>query len=75
VPLIGRAQREPAAPSTGAVAVSQGCKFDARCPRNLGPVCETLAPPLQQAGPDHAIRCHIPLSELAAVPHWLGPPA
>ena len=75
VPLIGRARREPAAPSTGAVAVSQGCKFAARCSRKLGPVCETIAPPVQQAGPDHSIRCHIPLTELAAVPHWLGPPA
>ena len=75
VPLIGRARRESAAPSTGAVALSQGCKFAARCSRKLGPVCDTLAPPVQQAGPDHTIRCHIPLSELAAVPHWLGPPA
>ncbi len=75
VPLIGRERRDSPAPSTGAVAASQGCKFAARCARKLGPVCDTLAPPVQQAGPDHAIRCHIPLSELAAVPHWLGPPA
>ena len=75
VPLIGRARREPAAPATGAPAAQEGCKFATRCPRKLGPVCDTLAPPVQQAGPGHSIRCHIPLSELAAVPHWLGPPA
>ncbi len=76
VPLIGRDRREPVAPpATGTPAASEGCKFAARCPRKLGPVCDTLAPPLQQAGPGHAIRCHIPLPELAAVPHWLGSPA
>jgi peptide/nickel transport system ATP-binding protein len=75
VPLIGRARREPAVPATGAPVATEGCKFAARCPRKLGPVCDTLAPPVQLAGPGHSIRCHIPMSELAAVPHWLGPPA
>ena len=75
VPLIGRARRAPAAPATGAPAALEGCKFAARCARKLGAVCDTLAPPVQQAGPGHSIRCHIPPSELAAVPHWLGPPA
>jgi peptide/nickel transport system ATP-binding protein len=75
VPLIGRARRDPAAPATGAPATGDGCKFAARCAHKLGPVCDALAPPVQQAGPGHSIRCHIPLSELAAMPHWLGPPA
>jgi peptide/nickel transport system ATP-binding protein len=75
VPLIGRDRREPAAPAVGGAAASVGCKFAARCARKIGPVCDTLPPPLQQAGPGHVLRCHIPLSELTAVPHWLGSPA
>jgi peptide/nickel transport system ATP-binding protein len=36
-----------------------GCVFSGRCPRKLGAVCETVAPPFaEQEG--HAIRCHIP---------------
>jgi len=31
-----------------------------------------VVPPLQQAGPGHGILCHIPVEELAAVPHWLA---
>jgi len=27
-------------------------------------VCEETEPPLIQAGPEHAIRCHIPVAEL-----------
>ncbi|MHC4049451.1 ABC transporter ATP-binding protein [Bradyrhizobium sp. 25ACV] len=41
-----------------------GCVFQSRCPRKLGQVCETIVPPLAEAGPDHAIRCHIPAAEL-----------
>jgi peptide/nickel transport system ATP-binding protein len=73
VPLIGKGRHNPAAaavappgPATG------GCKFAARCTRRVGPICDTVPPPLQQAGPGHAILCHIPLDALAAVPHWLG---
>jgi peptide/nickel transport system ATP-binding protein len=36
-----------------------GCVFSGRCPRKLGAICETVAPPFaEQEG--HAIRCHIP---------------
>jgi peptide/nickel transport system ATP-binding protein len=73
VPLIGRHRVAPAAtqaarsePTTG------GCKFANRCARRIGPICDSVAPPLQQAGPAHVILCHIPLPQLAAVPHWLG---
>jgi peptide/nickel transport system ATP-binding protein len=73
VPLIGK--RRVAPPPTQAArpaAATGGCKFANRCTRRVGPICDSVAPPLQQAGPGHAILCHIPLPQLAAVPHWLG---
>jgi peptide/nickel transport system ATP-binding protein len=41
-----------------------GCRFHTRCPRYLGDVCKTTAPPWQQAADGHAYRCHIPPQEL-----------
>jgi peptide/nickel transport system ATP-binding protein len=45
-----------------------GCRFHTRCPRKLGPVCETTIPPVQDASPTHRIACHIPLAELREIP-------
>ena len=42
----------------------RGCPFHTRCPRKIGTLCETTPPPQQEAGPGHAILCHIPLDEL-----------
>jgi peptide/nickel transport system ATP-binding protein len=42
-----------------------GCVFHTRCPRKLGEICERQEPPLAEAEPGHAIRCHIPLPDLA----------
>ena len=47
----------------------EGCFFAGRCPRKLGPVCDTVPPPAR-TGPDsaeHTIHCHIPVDELAAM--------
>ena len=44
-----------------------GCVFHTRCPRKIGAICETTEPPLAEAEPGHAIRCHIPLEELRRV--------
>jgi peptide/nickel transport system ATP-binding protein len=44
-----------------------GCVFHTRCPRKIGDICETTEPPLDEAEPGHAIRCHIPLEELRRV--------
>ena len=55
-PLAGETP-SPADPPTG-------CVFHTRCPRKLGAICETTEPPLADAEPEHAIRCHIPLEEL-----------
>jgi peptide/nickel transport system ATP-binding protein len=51
--------------TASAIRVPQGCVFHTRCPRKLGPVCETEEPPLHLgAEPGHQIRCHIPLLDL-----------
>jgi peptide/nickel transport system ATP-binding protein len=42
-----------------------GCRFHTRCPRKIGGICETDAPPFRDAGDGHFIRCHIPVDELA----------
>ncbi|MER9232349.1 ABC transporter ATP-binding protein [Mesorhizobium sp. M0622] len=41
-----------------------GCVFHTRCPRKIGAICEEREPPLAEARPGHAIRCHIPYVEL-----------
>jgi peptide/nickel transport system ATP-binding protein len=41
-----------------------GCRFHTRCPRKVGEICETEAPPWREAGDGHRIFCHIPLEEL-----------
>ena len=41
-----------------------GCVFHTRCQRFLGDICVNTEPPLAEAEPGHAIRCHIPLEEL-----------
>jgi peptide/nickel transport system ATP-binding protein len=44
-----------------------GCVFHTRCPRKLGAICETEAPPCRDAGDGHAIHCHIPVDKLRAL--------
>ncbi len=41
-----------------------GCAFHTRCPRKIGPICETEAPPWRDDADEHYIRCHIPLEDL-----------
>jgi peptide/nickel transport system ATP-binding protein len=41
-----------------------GCVFHTRCPRKIGPICETDQPELTEAEPGYKIRCHIPVAEL-----------
>lgn len=44
-----------------------GCRFHTRCPRKLGAICEQQAPPMQDAGDGHLIRCHIPIADLVVL--------
>jgi peptide/nickel transport system ATP-binding protein len=44
-----------------------GCVFHTRCPRKLGAICETEAPPCRDAGNHHTIHCHIPVDALRAL--------
>lgn len=45
-----------------------GCRFHTRCPRKLGPICETETPPWQVAAAGQRIFCHIPIAELSKMP-------
>ena len=45
----------------------KGCPFQRRCPRRIGDICDNDAPPWRPAVSGHAIRCHIPLSDLNAI--------
>ncbi len=53
------------------VELPKGCRFHTRCPRKIGAICETTAPPYRDAGDGHMIRCHIPIEELAILQHTL----
>jgi peptide/nickel transport system ATP-binding protein len=46
-----------------------GCVFHTRCRRKIGAICEEREPPLVEAAPGHAIRCHIPFPELERLQH------
>jgi peptide/nickel transport system ATP-binding protein len=50
-----------------ALNLPTGCVFHTRCPRKLGAICEREEPPLAEAAPGHAIRCHIPPDLLGRV--------
>jgi peptide/nickel transport system ATP-binding protein len=42
-----------------------GCRFHTRCPRFLGDVCRTVAPPWREAADGNRYRCHIAPEDLA----------
>ncbi len=44
------------------LAPPPGCVFHTRCPRKIGPVCETTEPALDPG--EHGIRCHLPREAL-----------
>ncbi len=46
----------------------EGCRFNHRCPRKLGRICESVPPPLRNPLPGHSIACHISLEQLGAIP-------
>ena len=57
----------------------QGCRFQHRCPRKIGTVCEMETPPVREVTKLHRIACHIPVEELrrptpvsAGLPHGIA---
>lgn len=76
VPVVGARGRSAIrirlAGAVGDAPAGTGCCFASRCPRRIGPVCDSTPPPWQQAGVGHRIACHIALSELEAVPPAFG---
>jgi peptide/nickel transport system ATP-binding protein len=68
VPRIAAAGRERARarPVQGDSVAGAACPYAGRCPWQLGQKCIDMAPPWQAAADDLAIRCHIPIQELAA---------
>jgi peptide/nickel transport system ATP-binding protein len=50
-----------------AVSPPSGCPFHTRCPHSLGRLCEEEIPPWHELGGGHRIRCHLPLSDEAAM--------
>jgi len=61
-----RGQRVAAGQPSFAAEVrpTQGCPFQASCPRKLGRICETQAPPWRETPDGGGILCHIPLADL-----------
>jgi peptide/nickel transport system ATP-binding protein len=44
----------------------RGCVYAKRCRNYRGAICDQQSPPWRSTSAGHAIRCHIPLSELAS---------
>ena len=51
----------------------RGCRFQHRCPRKAGLICETTDPPILQLAPGHTIACHLPLEEMSGRRRWREP--
>src|SRR5204862_5274535 len=45
---------------------TRGCPYQNGCPRKLGGICETDAPPWRETPDGGGLLCHIPLAELTA---------
>jgi len=56
-----------------AIDLPKGCPFASRCPRKVGVICETTAPPMQALPGGHRIACHIAPDDLTRLQR-LGPP-
>ncbi len=65
VPVVGRRPDfASAAAATDDAPSRRGCRFAARCPRRIDGLCDAVAPPWRDGGPDHRIRCHLELDAL-----------
>jgi peptide/nickel transport system ATP-binding protein len=52
---------------SSAVNIPSGCRFNPRCPRKIGEICEREEPPWMEHGRWHRICCHRPPEELLAL--------
>ena len=60
-----RIRLEGSVPS--AIDTPPGCRFHTRCPRKIGPICETQEPPWRSTSPTHRLCCHIEIEELLRI--------
>ena len=44
-----------------------GCPFQTRCPRKIGTICETEAPPIKELSASHSVACHLEEEVLRAM--------
>jgi peptide/nickel transport system ATP-binding protein len=71
VPEPGRPRRAATLERRGQAEGSPGgCTFAGRCPWQPGAICETSPPPWRRTAQGLALRCHLPLDELAARAEW-----
>ncbi|MEO6061168.1 MAG: ABC transporter ATP-binding protein [Thermoflexales bacterium] len=70
VPAPLKARRPAAYRRTEASAVGAGCPYAGRCTWQIGPICESDAPPWRQTAEGLAIRCHYSLEELKRRAVW-----
>ncbi|MCP8937990.1 ABC transporter ATP-binding protein [Alsobacter sp. SYSU M60028] len=42
----------------------KGCVFASRCPRRIGPVCDTTPPPVRHPAPGLTVACHLEIADL-----------
>ncbi len=64
-PVPGRRVRAVDRDDAPGTPPERGCPFYQRCPRRIEPTCAVEDPPWRLAEHGHAIRCHLPLAELA----------
>jgi peptide/nickel transport system ATP-binding protein len=50
-----------------ALNIPPGCRFNTRCPRKVGEICEKEEPPWQNVSEHHRICCHISIDELRSL--------
>lgn len=48
-------------------ALLAGCGFESRCPRRIANICSDQSVPVREVSASHTLKCHHPLTELAAV--------
>jgi peptide/nickel transport system ATP-binding protein len=68
VPGLRGARPAAARPTTPEPAsAGVGCRYRQRCTVKVGVICDTIAPPIAEAGPDHSFACHHPADRPSAV--------